>query len=61
MLLGLFEAIGFDQQKTQQVFRLGVFFRDDSLPVYDEVRAVPPVTPREKINRLNKEFERYAV
>jgi hypothetical protein len=43
------------------MFRLGVFFRDDSLPVYEEVRAVPKVTPQEKINRLNKEFERYAV
>ena len=47
--------------RRRDMVRLGVFFRDDSLPVYDEVRAVPPVTPREKINRLNKEFERYAV
>jgi 2-oxoglutarate ferredoxin oxidoreductase subunit beta len=47
--------------RRRDMLRLGVFFRDDSLPVYDEVRAVPPVTPQEKINRLNKEFERYAV
>jgi 2-oxoglutarate ferredoxin oxidoreductase subunit beta len=47
--------------RRRDMLRLGVFFRDDSLPVYDEVRAVPPVTPLEKINRLNKEFERYAV
>jgi 2-oxoglutarate ferredoxin oxidoreductase subunit beta len=47
--------------RRDDMFRLGVFFRDDSLPVYEEVRAVPKVTPQEKINRLNKEFERYAV
>jgi len=41
--------------------RLGVFFRDDTLPVYDDIRAVPPVSAEEKITRLNKEFERYAV
>jgi 2-oxoglutarate ferredoxin oxidoreductase subunit beta len=47
--------------RRRDMLRLGIFFRDDSLPVYEEVRAVPPVTPQEKINRLNKEFERYAV
>ena len=45
----------------RDMLRLGIFFRDDSFPVYDEVRAVPPVTPEEKINRLEKEFDRYAV
>jgi len=47
--------------RRNDMLRLGVFFRDDSLPVYDDVRAVPPVTPQEKINRMNKVFERYAV
>jgi 2-oxoglutarate ferredoxin oxidoreductase subunit beta len=47
--------------RRTDMLRLGVFFRDDSLPVYDEVRAVPPMTPQEKINQLNKVFERYAV
>ena len=47
--------------RRTDMLRLGVFFRDDSRPVYEEVRAVPPVTPQEKINRLNQEFERYAV
>ena len=47
--------------RRTDMLRLGVFFRDDSLPVYEDVRAVPPVTPQEKIDRLNKEFERYAV
>jgi 2-oxoglutarate ferredoxin oxidoreductase subunit beta len=43
------------------MLRLGVFFRDDNLPVYDQIRAVAPVSAEEKIKRLNKEFERYAV
>jgi 2-oxoglutarate ferredoxin oxidoreductase subunit beta len=43
------------------MLRLGVFFRDDSLPVYEEIRAVPKVSAEEKVARLNKEFERYAV
>jgi len=41
--------------------RLGIFFKDASFPVYDEIRAVPPVSAEEKVNRLNKEFDRYAV
>jgi 2-oxoglutarate ferredoxin oxidoreductase subunit beta len=53
------EARALAQRKDK--LRLGIFFRDDTFPVYDEVRAVPPVTPEEKINRLEKEFGRYAV
>ena len=41
--------------------RLGIFFRDDDMPTYEEVRAVPKVSAEEKVARLNKEFERYAV
>jgi 2-oxoglutarate ferredoxin oxidoreductase subunit beta len=47
--------------RRTDMLRLGIFFRDDSLPVYEEVRAVPKVSAEEKIARLNKEFERYAV
>jgi len=47
--------------QRRDMLRLGIFFRDDSFPVYDEVRAVPPVSPEEKIKRLEKEFDRYAV
>lgn len=43
------------------LLRLGIFFRDASLPVYDEIRAVSPVSAEEKIQRLEKEFDRYAV
>ena len=48
-------------RKRTDMLRLGVFFRDDSLPVYEEVRAVPPVSAEEKIARLNEEFNRYGV
>jgi len=47
--------------QRKDMLRLGIFFRDDSFPVYDEVRAVPPASPEEKIQRLEKEFDRYAV
>ena len=47
-------------QRTDML-RLGMFFRDDSFPVYDEIRAVPPVSAEQKIRRLEKEFDRYAV
>lgn len=47
--------------QRKDLLRLGIFFRDDSFPVYDEIRSVPPVSPEEKIQRLEKEFDRYAV
>ena len=53
------EARSLAQRKD--MLRLGIFFQDESFPVYDEVRAVPPVSPEEKIQRLEKEFDRYAV
>ena len=47
--------------RRSDMLRLGIFFRDDSLPVYEDIRAVPKVSAEEKVARLNKEFERYAV
>ena len=41
--------------------RLGVFYRNENVPVYEEVRAVPPKTADEKIAILNEELDRYAV
>jgi 2-oxoglutarate ferredoxin oxidoreductase subunit beta len=43
------------------VIRLGLFFRDQSRPRYEETRALGRHTAREKIDLLNEEFERYAV
>lgn len=47
--------------RRTDMLRLGVFYRNDSLPVYEEIRAVPKVSAEDKVARLNKEFERYAV
>lgn len=41
--------------------RLGVFYRNDDLPVYEEVRTVPPKTADEKIAILNAELDTYAL
>jgi len=41
--------------------RLGLFFRDESLPRYNETRSVPKHTARDKMDLLNEEFDSYAV
>jgi 2-oxoglutarate ferredoxin oxidoreductase subunit beta len=41
--------------------RLGVFYRNDDLPVYEEVRRVPAKTADEKIAILNAELDTYAL
>ncbi|HSM62147.1 MAG TPA: thiamine pyrophosphate-dependent enzyme [Longimicrobiales bacterium] len=47
--------------EDSSAIRLGLFFRDESRPRYEETRALPRHTAREKIALLNEEFERYAV
>jgi len=47
--------------QRSDLLRLGLFFKDDSFPVYDEIRAVSPVAAEEKVKKLDKEFDRYAV
>ena len=41
--------------------RLGLFFRDESRPRYDETRALPRLTAREKVTLLEEEFNHHAV
>jgi 2-oxoglutarate/2-oxoacid ferredoxin oxidoreductase subunit beta len=41
--------------------RLGVFFRDETLPRYEDLRRVTRRTPEEKVDLLNEELDRYAV
>ena len=41
--------------------RLGLFFRDEARPRYEETRTIPKHTAREKMDLLNQEFDRYAV
>jgi len=53
--MGRHLAEGFDR------LRLGVFFRDESRQRYDDLRRQPVHTAQEKIARLNREFDKYAV
>jgi 2-oxoglutarate/2-oxoacid ferredoxin oxidoreductase subunit beta len=41
--------------------RLGVFFKDESRPRYDELRRQTKHTAQSKLELLNKEFDRHAV
>jgi 2-oxoglutarate ferredoxin oxidoreductase subunit beta len=41
--------------------RLGVFYRDESQPRLDQLRQLPTYTAAQNIERLNQEFDRYAV
>jgi 2-oxoglutarate/2-oxoacid ferredoxin oxidoreductase subunit beta len=43
------------------VIRLGVFYRDESRPRYNELKQVRRRTVTEKIQLLNEELDRYAV
>lgn len=45
----------------QDTIRLGLFYRNESNPRYEELRTIPKHTAREKIDLLNEEFDRYAV
>jgi 2-oxoglutarate/2-oxoacid ferredoxin oxidoreductase subunit beta len=40
---------------------LGLFFRDESRPRYEETRRLPKYSAEEKVKRLNEELEHYAV
>jgi 2-oxoglutarate ferredoxin oxidoreductase subunit beta len=47
--------------EDQSVVRIGVYFRDESRPRYEETRHLPTLTAEEKLTVLEKEFDRYAV
>lgn len=47
--------------EDMESIRLGLFFRDESRPRYDETRTIPKHTAREKMDLLNEEFDNYAV
>jgi 2-oxoglutarate ferredoxin oxidoreductase subunit beta len=47
--------------ETDDVVRLGIFYRDESRPRYEETRALPAFSAAEKIAILNEELDRYAV
>jgi 2-oxoglutarate/2-oxoacid ferredoxin oxidoreductase subunit beta len=41
--------------------RLGILFKDGSRPVYEDTRRLPKLTAQEKLQELEKEFDRHAV
>ena len=41
--------------------RLGVFFRDESRPTYEETRALPVHSAQERLKLLSEELDRYAI
>jgi 2-oxoglutarate/2-oxoacid ferredoxin oxidoreductase subunit beta len=41
--------------------RLGVFFRDETRAVYDDIRHVPRRTAEERVRLLNEELDAYAI
>jgi 2-oxoglutarate ferredoxin oxidoreductase subunit beta len=47
--------------EDQSLVRLGVYFRDESRPRYEETRHLPTLTAEEKLAVLDQEFDRYAV
>jgi 2-oxoglutarate ferredoxin oxidoreductase subunit beta len=47
-------------ESTDHIY-LGVYFRDQSKPRYEEIKRVTPRTPSERVDLLEQEFSRYAV
>ncbi len=47
--------------EDQSLIRLGIFFKDETRPRYEETRALPKLTADEKLQVLEQEFDRYAV
>jgi 2-oxoglutarate ferredoxin oxidoreductase subunit beta len=47
--------------EDQSKVRLGIYFRDESRPRYEETRHLPTLTADEKLAVLEQEFDRYAV
>jgi 2-oxoglutarate/2-oxoacid ferredoxin oxidoreductase subunit beta len=47
--------------EDDSVVRLGIFFRDENRPVYEDTRRLPKLTAEERLQELEKEFDRHAV
>lgn len=47
--------------RPDETVRIGLFYRDETAPRYDELRRVPVCTADERMEVLNAEFDRYAV
>ena len=55
--LDLARAIGEPSKKV----RLGLLYKNESLPRYEETRRLPAYDAQQKIAKLNAEFDKYAV
>ncbi len=47
--------------EASEKVRLGIFYRNEDNPRYDELRELPKHTAQERINILNAELDKYAV
>ena len=47
--------------RTDDVVRLGIFYRDESMARYEETRALPALSAEERISILNQELDLHAV
>ena len=47
--------------KESENLRIGVFFRDEDRPIYEETRHLSHLTVDQKMEIMEKEFDRYAV
>ncbi len=47
--------------ETSDAVRIGLFYRDETRPRYEETRRVPVLTAEQRVERLNAELDRYAV
>lgn len=47
--------------EPSEVTRLGVFYRNDDRPTYDETRSVAPHSTEDKLKLLTEEFDRHAI
>jgi len=61
LLPGLAQAMIYSCADESGRIRLGVFFRDENRPRYDEIRQPPRVQAAERITLLNAELDKYAV
>ncbi len=47
--------------ETSDRIRLGVFYRNEALPRYEDIRQLPAHTAEERVKLLDEELDRYAV
>ena len=47
--------------EADDITRLGVFYRNEDRPTYDEIRAVPQRSVEEKMRLLSEELDRHAI